>query len=142
MTQESKDDVEWGLNPKQVVALESLLRGSTATEAARTAGVDRRTLFRWLRSDTEFQAAMNRGRREAREAAMLRLEWLAESAVTALEQALGGGDTRSAITLLRGLGLLDGSWGVGSEDAAVLAIQARAAENQWRRDTCLVDLGL
>ena len=140
--EKSKEDPGWGLEPKQVVALESLLLGSTATEAARVAGVDRRTLFRWLRSNAEFQSAINRGRREAREVAIMRLERLADSAVSALERALGEGDARSALTVLRGLGLLNGSWSIGPEDAEVLALQARAAEIQWQREACLLELGL
>lgn len=124
-SQEGADN-ERGLEAKQVVALESLLRGATATEAARVAGVDRRTIFRWLRTDFQFQAAVNRGRRELREAAMMRLERLTDSAVTALERALGQGDSRLALVVLRGLGFLNGVAGIGSEDPDALAQEARS----------------
>jgi hypothetical protein len=44
------------LDPRQIVALGNLLRGATATEAARAAGVNRRTLWRWQRFDFQFLA--------------------------------------------------------------------------------------
>ncbi len=100
---------EAGLEPRQIAALEALLGGKTASEAAREADVDRRTLYRWQQTDSAFQAALTRARREAREATMARLERLAESATSSVEQAVDQGDVRTAMAVLRGLGLLDGT---------------------------------
>ena len=52
------------LPPVQLRALASLARGSSVTDAAGAAEVDRTTLHRWLREDTAFQAAWNSLRRD------------------------------------------------------------------------------
>src|SRR5687768_10979655 len=102
----SEDQPELG--SKQMAVLENLLRGSTATEAAQAAGVNRRTVWRWRRTDIEFQAAFNRSRREAWEAAQMRLERLVEVAIGAVERAVADGDVRTALAVLRGLHFLTG----------------------------------
>jgi hypothetical protein len=131
------------LDPKQVKALECLLRGSTATEAAQAANVNRRTLWLWQRSNLEFQAALNRGRREAWEAAELRLQRLAESAIRVVEQALDQGDVRAALAILRGLGLLGGApIAIGPDEADSIARQARINESERRQAELLAELGL
>ncbi len=130
------------LDAKQVVALESLLQGSTATEAARAAGVNRRTLWRWQRADVEFQAALNRGRREAREAAQMRLEGLAGSAISTLEQAVAEGDVRAALAVLRGLSLLGGEApSVGPDQPEAIALQARINRSRRVEEELFADLG-
>ena len=128
------------LDARQLRALESLLGGSTATEAALAAGVDRRTLFRWQRTDSEFQAALNRGRREIRDAAELRLERLATSAVAALEKALEEGDARSALAVLRGLGLMSSSVRIVPDEADVIEWQARINESERKKAAFLAEL--
>jgi hypothetical protein len=131
------------LDPKQVTALECLLRGSTATEAAQAANVNQRTLWRWQRSNPEFQAALNRGRREAWEAAELRLQRLAESAIRVVEQALDQGDVRAALAILRGLRLLGGApIAIGPDEADGIARQARINESERRQAELLAELGL
>src|SRR5262245_44514608 len=52
------------LTPPQETALAALLLGKTVTAAAQTAGVDRTTIYRWLKEDFDFLAALNRGRQE------------------------------------------------------------------------------
>jgi hypothetical protein len=49
------------LSPKQLVALEALLAGTTRCEAARAAGVDDRTLRRW-QHDPSFRMALQQAR--------------------------------------------------------------------------------
>jgi hypothetical protein len=117
------------LEPRQLIALESILSGATATAAAKLAGVDRRTLWRWMRSDFEFQAALNRARRDMWESAEIRLGMLADSAIGVVEQAVAQGDLRTSVLVLRGLGLLDGEpMYIGPEDASILASNARTQE--------------
>lgn len=53
-----------GLSPKQAKAVEALLAEPTAQRAAAVAGVNERTLRRWL-PQAEFRAALLRARREA-----------------------------------------------------------------------------
>jgi hypothetical protein len=94
--------------PQQEQAIEGLLSGQGITRAAREAGVDRTTVWRWLKDDPAFQAAYNRARLELQAAVQARLLGLTEHAVTCLEQAIKLGDARTALALLRGVGLLDG----------------------------------
>jgi hypothetical protein len=56
------------LTPEQDAAVAALLAGRTVTDAAAATGVDRTTVHRWLKKDFAFQAALNLGRRESRDA--------------------------------------------------------------------------
>lgn len=142
MSQKVPSEQFGGLEPKQVRAVESLLQGTTATAAAQAAGVNRRTLLRWQQSDYAFQAALNQDRHELREAVQLRLEKLAESAISVVEQALSKGDVRAALAVLRGLLFLGrGPVTIGSDDARALALQARIDESERRKLELIADLG-
>ncbi len=106
-----------GLTPRQQRVLEHLLAGETVTSAAKAGKVDRTTAHRWLREDYAFQAAYNRGRRELQEALQTRLLSLAEKAARTVEGAVEGGDSRAALAVLKGLGLLNGEPPeIGSDD--------------------------
>ncbi len=96
------------LPAQQARAVVGLLGGLSITEAAKVAGVNRATVHRWLKDDFSFQAAVNRGRRELREALQSRLMNLAEDAISCLEQAVQAGDGKTALALLKGLGFLGG----------------------------------
>jgi AcrR family transcriptional regulator len=52
------------LPPRQTRALGALLGGATITAAAEAAGVERTTIYRWLRDDVAFQGAYNRLRHD------------------------------------------------------------------------------
>jgi hypothetical protein len=83
-------DMEASLSPAQSVALAALVRGASATDAARSAGVSPGTVRRWLRSDPTFNAALNAAlaEREARPRAALAA--LGQKAVDRLREALDG----------------------------------------------------
>ena len=57
-------ETESGLGPKRDAAILALLTSRGIEEAARTADVPPRTLYRWLR-DTEFDAAYREAKRAA-----------------------------------------------------------------------------
>jgi AcrR family transcriptional regulator len=121
------------LKPKQRTVLELLLTGMSISEAARSCGVDRGTVHRWLRDDGAFQAALNRGQRTLRRASEARLEVLAAEALDAVRRAVQDGDARTAIGLLRGLGMLSGQLReIGSEDPATVR-QLRMAHQRRER---------
>jgi hypothetical protein len=123
------------LPPAQVAAMAVLLAGGTVTAAADAAGVHRTTVHTWLRDDAGFIAAYNRGRREVLDGMYARLLRVADKAVATVEQAVEG-DPKTAVALLRGLGLLSGSpGGIGPTDAAEVAaeLQERDAELRTRR---------
>lgn len=99
------------LRPNQRLALESLLAGSTFTQAAERAGVTDRTLRRW-RKTPEFAEALSDGQHEAHTAARARLLALTTAALDALEIGLRDGTpwqrARVGLRLLEGLGHLTG----------------------------------
>jgi hypothetical protein len=117
------------LTPAQERALAALLTGKTVTAAADDAQVDRTTVHRWLKDDFVFQAALNRGRRDLYEALRVRLMTLADKAVECLERSLAEGDGKTALEVLKGLGMLPGkAQNVGSDDPEDLAGDARRAD--------------
>ena len=93
---------------KKTAAIAALLSGLTVTEAAREAGVNRRTIYRWLHDDPKFQAQLDRSRAEVFHAVEEHLTSLACQAADCLEEAIQNGSERAAIQLLKGLGLLSG----------------------------------
>lgn len=71
------------LSPKQRKAIEALLTEPTVKAAAARAGVNERTLRRYL-TDKEFQAAYQEARRESMRRVTARLQQAAGSAVNTL----------------------------------------------------------
>jgi len=117
-----------GLTPSQLKAIESLLSGSSLVDTAATAGVDRSTLSRWMKTDFEFQAALNQGREDLQSAYSARLEKLAEGAIKAVESAIQAGDSKTALEVLKGMGFLRGKKAsIGLTSVAALE---RSAERQ------------
>lgn len=115
------------LTAQQTLCLEALLGGYTATAAAERAGVGRTTVHRWQSQDFAFQAALNQGRADMQAAYQVRLEVLAEMALSAVEEAITHGDAKTGLAVLKGLGLLSGERPpLGSGDAATL--ERRASE--------------
>ena len=130
-----KDDEPGELTAAQQQVLACLLAGSTVTAAAEAARVDRTTVHRWLRSDFDFQAALNRARRELRDAMASRLHDSAQRAVETVCAAVSAGDAKIAIALLKGLGLLDGkAIGIGIDKPAVLREETSLAEREAESD--------
>jgi len=79
-----------GLTAKQQKALDALLRGCSQEAAAHAAGVNRRTLGRWMSQNAAFQRALRAAEQEALKRIHRRLVGLAESACDALARALQG----------------------------------------------------
>src|SRR4030095_16113001 len=71
------------LTPKQLRAIESLLRCGTIAAAAKDCAINTRTLFRWLQ-DPDFSAAYRDARLRTVEAAISVLQSAMTAAVAAL----------------------------------------------------------
>ncbi len=137
-TDESEPD---DLPPTQERVVAALITGSTVTRAAELAGVDRTTVHRWLRNNWDFQAALNRARREFRDSLGARLENIAERAIQTVDEAIGAGDVRVALAVLKGLGLLDGCvTAIGVNDAATLREETELERKQVEADRRLRSL--
>ena len=116
-----QNDTQSDLSPTQTQALELLIAGATVTGTADQVGVSRSTVHRCLRDDYDFRAAINRAKRLLVGEAETRLLTLLESALKVVEGAIEAGDTRTALMVLKGVGLLSGqSCETGHEDADTL----------------------
>ncbi len=94
------------LTAAQRRAIGRMASGESATAAAAAAGVHRQTVHRWLREDPAFRAAFHAWQAAAAEHARARLLALADAAVTTVAAAVANGDTRTALAVLKGQGLL------------------------------------
>ena len=121
------------LSPAQITAVEALLAGKTITAAAAAAGVDRVTVHRWLKDDFAFQAELNRGRREMRNATCGNLERLAAKAAECLEKAIDQGDVKAALEVLKRLRLFAPD-PIGSDNPAELAAEAEMEATEGKDD--------
>jgi hypothetical protein len=95
------------LSPPQQKALNTLASGQTISASAEAAGVSRLTVYRWLKTDPDFVALYNAWREEAVMAARTRLLSLTDVAVTAVADAMGKGDAKIALAVLKATGALD-----------------------------------
>ncbi len=129
------------LSPVQENAIAGLLAGKTITDAAAEAGVDRATVHRWLRDCFAFQAAINAGRREMRDAVCGRLERLAAKAADCLERAIDGGDVKAALEIVKGMGILAPN-PIGSEDTSQLAAEAEGREKKQEQARLFLSMGM
>jgi hypothetical protein len=103
----------------QIAALDALLSGKTAAEAATAAGVSRSTLYNWLGKDFRFQATLNRGRRDMREAVACRADQLASEAAECIVRAVRQGDVKAALEVVKRANIFAAAK-IGSDDEAVL----------------------
>jgi hypothetical protein len=126
------------LPPPQIAALGALLSGKTATDAAAAADIGRRTLYDWIQKDCRFQAALNRGRRDLRQAVGCRVEQLAAEAAECVAQSVRKGNVKAAMEILKGLKLL-APRNIGSDDERTLWLDQLEEQRQLeKRDRQLV----
>ena len=99
------------LSQKQQTALAELQRGATFLNAAQAAGVNRVTLYRWIKADPAFRAAYNAWEQAACESARARLVMAADRAVTNVVESLHI-DYKFAFKVIKELGIF---WAVINE---------------------------
>lgn len=102
-----------GLDPRQEQAVFLLASGKTVTATAAEVGVDRMTIYRWVR-EKKFQAKLDRLRSDINNAAQDRLLALADRAVAVIQEDLNNDSDKrlrqkAAEMVLKGLGLLIGT---------------------------------
>jgi DNA-binding CsgD family transcriptional regulator len=95
-----------GLPANKREVLEMLVQGRSVTETAQSTGVGRRTVYNWLKDDPAFAALYNQWHEEMKETCRSRLLMLGGKAAGAIEKALEAGDAKTALQLLKGIGLL------------------------------------
>ena len=120
------------LSPIQLQALAALAAGATMTAAAESSGVNRTTLHRWLTSDADFVAALNRAKGEVVAALEAELRELGSLAVRAMRDLIVSTDTPPAVRLracMAALAVAEGvKMDVGWQDPEVVRSSWRAAE--------------
>ena len=104
--QNDRENGSEGLMAEQQTALELLLLGKSVAETAKSAGVARSTVHRWLKHDAAFRAAYNEWHDQLMQSSRSRLLMLTDKATDALEKALEAGDARARLQLLKGMGLI------------------------------------
>jgi transposase len=92
---------------KKVIALCALLRGASNTAAAKEAGVDRRTVFRW-RQEEEFQAELHRLQNCFCRAQRVWAAELADESIDVIKEAIDQGKIAPALELVQALTILGG----------------------------------
>ena len=90
---------------QQIRVVLAILSGATATHAAKTAGVSRETVHRWLRYPAVIDP-LDDGKRDLWVAAHGRLATVIERAIDSVEKAVEKGDLRASLAVLKRLGFL------------------------------------
>ena len=97
------------LRAQQRYALEDIMNGKTYEQTAKASNVSRRTLYRWIKHDKAFKAAMEAWRQRALLEVRDRLTQGAIAAAHVVVNAASRGDLRASLALLKGSGLLNPS---------------------------------
>ena len=81
-------DREVMLTPAQQRALECLFEGGSTTRAAKSAGVTRQTINRWIRDSVDFQTVYNAWHREVQKSVRDRMATLGDFAMDNIASAI------------------------------------------------------
>ena len=95
------------LSAVQERALQQLSAGASISKVARSVGVDRRTIHRWLADDPHFAAAYNAWRRETVHWGRGRVLAMSDLALTTVHKAMKRGNARVALEVARATGAMD-----------------------------------
>jgi len=82
-----------GLTNRQQRAIAALLASKKVAEAASSAGIGERTLYRWLAEDQAFRAALSQAEGELLDIATRRLLSLQGKSIDALEHLIDGAES-------------------------------------------------
>jgi hypothetical protein len=115
----------------QQVALQELGKGATITDAALAAGVDRRTVSRWIHHDPNFTAAYNAWCQELLDSGLGRALAMTDSALNTIANAIQNGHVNASLQVVKQLGVLRAAK-PGSTDAG--QIKRRHAVRKARRE--------
>jgi hypothetical protein len=91
----ANDDYYLSLPPKQQIAVDLVVLGRTLAEIASAVGVGIRTVWRWRRYNSKFQAAVAQRRREILEAASDKLRSVLSQAIDVLQEELANPENKN-----------------------------------------------
>ena len=118
-----------GLARRQVAAFEALTSGGSIAGAARAAGVARKTVYVWLGEGHAFGEAYRQWKASIAETARTRLLMVGEAATVQIAKAVRQGDTKAALAVAKGMGLL----APPAVGPALVQIEARKREAEAER---------
>src|SRR5919106_5592654 len=101
------------LSQSQITAFAAITSGATLTEAASKAGIDRSTIYLWLKQDAAFVAELNRAKLEQLQVVKDELRALAVDATRTLRDLLTAPEMpptirlRAAVVVLQAVGGLE-----------------------------------
>jgi DNA-binding CsgD family transcriptional regulator len=120
------------LTDRQQQALALIGDGKSIKQISETVGVDRGTVYRWMRTDPHFRAAYNAWQLEQRESCRAALLRCAEKAVARINRMVEM-DENLAWKLVKELGLLSKGQSLHTDSRQVereIAIEQEEAENR------------
>lgn len=120
------------LSDRQQRALALISDGKSIREVGETIGIDRGTVYRWIRTDAHFRAAYNAWQLEQRESCRSALLKCAEQAVARIVQSVKH-DPALAWKLVKEMGLLSKVQPIHTDPKQVereIAIEQEEAENR------------
>jgi hypothetical protein len=129
MTRNGSQRNETGKHERAITAL---VAGATMQAAADAAGVDRTTLWRWMREDAAFIAEYNQARADQRDAVQAELRSLATDALAVVRGMLQDDEAPPALRLRAAMAVLD----VAAADKPGPMDYEEIQGDLRRRDTC------
>src|SRR5215472_7608032 len=96
-----------GLSTQQIVVIDALSNGATATDAAVAAGIHRNTINNWRRNNLAFQFAFAHAQYDRALFYRERAESLVDQAYVALEALLADPNTPASVRLKAALYVVD-----------------------------------
>ena len=130
-----QNSTESTLTPKQAKVIEALAIGASVTAAAKRAGVDRSTVYIWMKDDEDFEAQLMLARRDCADTMRAQLRELADDAVKTVQEVMKSTEVSAAVRLKAALAVLQsvGSMKEYAGDASII--------EQWREDSTPMFLG-
>lgn len=95
-----------GLVREQNAALEELVRGKSVPETAKAAGVNKTTVYRWIKNNPKFLAEYNIWHEEMEQKTRSRMLGMLCKAADAVEVALEEGDAKLGMRLMEKMGVI------------------------------------
>src|SRR6266542_3630554 len=130
--QKSTESTTRELTPKQNQVINALAHGSSVTNAATQAEVDRTTIYLWMKTDALFVAELNRAREDRRDALRAQLGELASEASNVVSDLLRCEGTPAAVRLKAALCVLQAVGALGGR--AIGHTDPEAIEQGWKQD--------
>jgi hypothetical protein len=96
----------------QIQCVQTLMTGATITDAAKTAGIDRATIYRWLKTDAMFTTELNRLKAERLEAVQSEFRGLLSTAVTTVGALMTDTGVHPGTRLRAALAVVDRAGGI------------------------------